>query len=60
MLYPRDIEEKIGFDKIRQLLKNHCISTRLALVAFLSVRAVSTRLTLEFAEVHPAILRVAP
>lgn len=27
MLYPRDIEEKIGFDKIRQLLKNHCIST---------------------------------
>lgn len=27
MLYPRDIEEKIGFDKIRQLLKSHCIST---------------------------------
>ncbi|MGN0186640.1 MAG: endonuclease MutS2 [Paludibacteraceae bacterium] len=27
MLYPRDIEEKIGFDKIRQILKNLCIST---------------------------------
>lgn len=27
MLYPRDIEDKIGFDKIRQLLKSHCIST---------------------------------
>ncbi len=26
MLYPHDIEQKIGFDKIRQLLKNYCLS----------------------------------
>ncbi len=24
MLYPHDIEQKLGFDKIRDLLKNHC------------------------------------
>ena len=24
MLYPKDIEVKLGFDKIRELLKNHC------------------------------------
>lgn len=27
MLYPHDIEEKIGFDRVRALLKGHCIST---------------------------------
>lgn len=27
MLYPHDIEEKIGFDKVRTLLKAQCIST---------------------------------
>lgn len=26
MLYPKTIEEKIGFDEIRKLLKGHCIS----------------------------------
>ncbi|MCK5371188.1 MAG: hypothetical protein KAQ62_21660, partial [Cyclobacteriaceae bacterium] len=24
MLYPHDIEQKLGFDKIRDLLKRHC------------------------------------
>ena len=24
MLYPHDIEQKLGFDKIRNLLKRHC------------------------------------
>jgi len=24
MLYPHDIEQKLGFDKIREVLKNHC------------------------------------
>ncbi|MCG8309703.1 MAG: Smr/MutS family protein [Cytophagales bacterium] len=28
MLYPEDIEEKLGFDKIRQLLKKHCAGQR--------------------------------
>ncbi|NJO00761.1 MAG: endonuclease MutS2, partial [Bacteroidia bacterium] len=27
MIYPKNIEEKLGFDKIRQLLKEECIST---------------------------------
>lgn len=27
MLYPKNIEEKIGFDEIRKLLKGHCLST---------------------------------
>jgi DNA mismatch repair protein MutS2 len=27
MLYPENIEQKLGFDKIKELVKNHCIST---------------------------------
>lgn len=26
MLYPSDIEQKIGFDKIRLLIKHNCLS----------------------------------
>lgn len=27
MIYPHNFEQKIGFDKIRQLIKNKCLST---------------------------------
>ena len=27
MIYPQDFEQKIGFDQIRQLLKDRCLST---------------------------------
>ena len=27
MIYPQNFEQKIGFDQIRQLLKNKCLST---------------------------------
>ena len=27
MIYPQNFEQKIGFDQIRQLLKDKCLST---------------------------------
>src|SRR5689334_23358430 len=27
MIYPKDVEQKLGFDQIRQFLKNYCVSS---------------------------------
>ncbi|MEJ2259576.1 MAG: hypothetical protein P8X78_03545, partial [Nitrosopumilaceae archaeon] len=58
MIFPENFEEKIGFDKIRGHLKNHCLSTLgkdkvNALIFLTSFNGIKTELGLaqEFKEI---------